>query len=142
MSSPSPMSVKLTQTGQVIKQKGSEMASEMSAKAKEMNAKANKGVLDWLIGKDTSDSGNECVCGSDIKNRLVGRAQQIKWMWVVIVVLVLVVVIMHYKMKSSEPLYDYGIGQRREIQLDGLGSQPTFNERMEFTKQYSPEYSE
>jgi hypothetical protein len=46
------------------------------------------------------------------------------------------------KSKFSEPLFDFGIKQRgRYTQLDGLGSNDTYSQRMGYDKEFKPEYS-
>jgi hypothetical protein len=125
-----------------------EAKSYITTKSKEIEAKSNASVFNWLLGTSVTQQTNsdnlECVCGADLSSRLEGRAKQIKWMWVILAVLVLLIVILSYviNQKNKEGLYDSGIGQRRQIQLDGLGTGPTFNERMNFTQEIQPEYSE
>jgi len=116
-------------------------------KAKQLNASANAKIESYLLGsisETKDDAHKDCICGSDLYNQIKKRSWQFKWMTIVIVVLIAaIILIMYFTMERfGEPLYDSGIGQRRQIQLDGLGSEQTFNERMQFTTDYQPEYTD
>ena len=117
--------------------------------AKQTYKTYQKGMFGWVFGDDvTNEPGQNkvCICGSDIENRARNKLNTLKWVIIgltALMVLFLVLFAVYVsKSKFSEPLFDFGIEQRgRYTQLDGLGSNDTYSQRMGYDKEFKPEYS-
>jgi hypothetical protein len=118
-------------------------------KAKQAKETYQKGMFGWVFGDDVTNQptdGKVCICGSDIENRARNKLNILKWviigLIVVMVLFFILFVVYASKSKFSEPLFDFGIKQRgRYTQLDGLGSNDTYSQRMGYDKEFKPEYS-
>ena len=122
----------ITQKSAQVKQYGTEKTKQ-----------AEKKMLGWLVGDYTvtKDKDKECICGSNIEQILQSRVSMFKWIIAVLVVLLVLFFFFGRMSKFSEPLFDFGIKQRRHVQLDGLGSNDTYSQRMGYDKVFNPEYS-
>ena len=108
----------------------------------EKTKQAEQKMLGWLVGDYTVSEDKNCICGSDIEKRLQSRVSMFKWIIAVLVVLLVLFFFFGRMSKFSEPLFDFGIKQRgRYTQLDGLGSNDTYSQRMGYDKVFNPEYS-
>ena len=111
----------------------------------EKTKQAEKKMLGWLVGDyavtGDKDTDKECICASGIGARLESRVRMFKWIIAVLVVLLVLFFFFGRMSKFSEPLFDFGIKQRRHVQLDGLGSNDTYSQRMGYDKVFNPEYS-
>jgi hypothetical protein len=107
----------------------------------EKTKQAEKKMLGWLVGDYTVSEDKKCICGSDIEQRLQSKVSMFKWIIAVLVVLLVLFFFFGRMSKFSEPLFDFGIKQRRHVQLDGLGSNDTYSQRMGYDKVFNPEYS-
>lgn len=119
------------------KQYGQELGKYGTEKTKQAEQK----MLGWLVGDYTVSEDKKCICGSDIEQRLQSRVSMFKWIIAVLVVLLVLFFFFGRMSKFSEPLFDFGIKQRRHVQLDGLGSNDTYSQRMGYDKVFNPEYS-
>lgn len=134
------------QLGQAGLARGRELGQAGLARGRELSKKHDEGLLNWLLPKgydNVPGEGKECICGSDIKTHMLQKVGTLKWIIVALVILVLFLIFYFTfkKSKFSEPLFDYGIKQRRYVQLDGLGTNDSFNKRMGYDKEFQPEYS-
>jgi hypothetical protein len=112
--------------------------------AKQLSQKHNDDFLNWFLPKNyTQDPEKQCICGSDIKNHMLSRVNFLKWVIVVLSIsLVCLFIYVVFFSNKTEPLFDYGIGQRRYVQLDGLGSNDSYSQRMGYDKEFQPEYTQ
>lgn len=86
----------------------------------------------------------ECICDSNaltLANRYMFLKKIIYYIIILGIIVLVGMGIAFAAGAKISPLYDPGFS-RRNVEFDGSGTMPSFNERMQFSQQYMPDNSE